>query len=45
LITEYLKGKKIIILGFGKEGVSSYRFIRNALPELPITIADQSEQL
>lgn len=45
MITEYLKGKKIIILGFGKEGVSSYRFIRNALPELPITIADQSEQL
>jgi UDP-N-acetylmuramoylalanine--D-glutamate ligase len=45
LIVPHLKDKKIVILGFGKEGVSSYHFIRNALPELPLTVADRSEQL
>jgi UDP-N-acetylmuramoylalanine--D-glutamate ligase len=45
LIIPYLKDKKIVILGFGKEGFSSYRFIRSALPELPLTVADRSEQL
>ncbi|MDR1345961.1 MAG: UDP-N-acetylmuramoyl-L-alanine--D-glutamate ligase [Bacteroidales bacterium] len=45
LIVNYLKDKKIIILGFGKEGMSSYRFIRSVFPELPLTVADRSEQL
>lgn len=37
-----IAGKKIIILGFGKEGRSTYSFIRKHLPEQPLTIADQS---
>jgi len=45
IIINYLKDKKIVILGFGKEGVSSYRFIRNILPDFPISVADRSEQL
>lgn len=32
--------KKVLILGFGREGVSTYRFIRRHFPALPIGIAD-----
>lgn len=41
-ILQYLKGKKIAILGFGTEGSAAYRFIRRHLPHAPLTIADQS---
>jgi UDP-N-acetylmuramoylalanine--D-glutamate ligase len=34
--------KKIIILGYGREGVSSYSFIRKHFPTMPLTIADKS---
>lgn len=44
-IKEQLRNKKIIILGFGKEGRSSYRFIRSFQPDLPLVIADQNENL
>ncbi len=37
-----LQGKRILILGFGREGRSSYAFIRRFLPELNFGIADQS---
>lgn len=37
-ITEYLKNKKIIILGFGIEGQSTYNFIRKHLKDKKITI-------
>ncbi len=36
-----LQNKKIIILGFGKEGRSSYECIRKHLPKQPLTIADK----
>lgn len=39
-IIEYLKGKRIAILGFGKEGRSTYAYIRKYLPTQPLTIAD-----
>ena len=42
VILDKLKGKKIIILGFGREGVSSYTFIRKHFPTMPLTIADKS---
>lgn len=45
LLKEKIEGKKIIILGFGKEGVSSYRFIRKHFPKMTITIADANENL
>lgn len=46
MITElisYLKDKKVILLGFGREGKSTYKLIRNYLKEQFIYIADQKE--
>ena len=46
MITElihYLKDKKIIILGFGREGKSTYKLMRNYLKDQLIYIADQKE--
>ena len=37
-----LAGSRIIILGLGREGLSSYRFLRTQLPEQELTLADQS---
>ena len=45
LIIDFFKGKKIVIVGFGREGVSSYRFIRKYYPNLPLTIADKSPNI
>ena len=44
-ILEKIKDKKIIILGFGKEGISTYNFIRKYFPKMPLTVADRSEAL
>ena len=44
-ILQKIQGKKIIILGFGKEGVSTYRFIRKHFPDMPLTIADGNANL
>lgn len=41
-IIEFFKDKKIVIVGFGREGVSSYKLIRKHYPKLPLTIADRS---
>ncbi len=40
-IINYLKDKRVAILGFGKEGKSTYSYIRRYLPKQPLTIADQ----
>lgn len=45
IILNQLKDKKIVILGFGKEGVSTYHFIRKHFPDLQLTIADKSTAL
>ena len=45
LIIDALKDKKIVILGFGKEGISSYHFIRKYFPNQPLSIADGNENL
>lgn len=42
-IVEKLKNKKIAILGFGKEGRSTYSFIRKYMPEKHITVLDLLE--
>ena len=42
-IYEQLRGKKILILGFGREGKAAYRFIRKELPNQVLTIADRRE--
>ena len=43
IIKDLLRDRNIVILGFGREGISTYRFIRKHLPDLPLTITDQSE--
>ena len=45
LILNQIRDKKIIILGFGREGVSSYRFLRKHFPDMDIVAADRSENL
>jgi len=42
-LREFFAGKKVLILGFGREGRSSYELIRRLLPELRLTIADRRE--
>lgn len=42
-LIKYFQGKKIIILGFGKEGQSTYNLIRKYLPEQHLYISDRKE--
>lgn len=42
-IIDKLKDKKLAILGFGKEGRSTYSFIRKHLPEKELTIIDMKD--
>ena len=35
---------KVLILGFGREGRSTYHFLRSRFPDLQIVIADQKIQ-
>lgn len=39
-IIEELKDQRIAILGFGREGRSTYHYLRRYLPDQPLTIAD-----
>ncbi len=42
-IIEYVKDKKILILGFGREGKSTYEYLRRHLPEKELTIGDKNQ--
>lgn len=44
-LLQRIENKKIVILGFGKEGVSTYRFIRRHFPKKRLVIADGNESL
>ncbi len=44
-ILNTIRDKKIVLLGFGKEGVSTYRFIRRYFPDMPLTVADGNPNL
>lgn len=44
-LLDYLKDKKIVILGFGMEGEASYRFLRRNFPEKQLFIADRNINL
>lgn len=44
-LTEKFKNKKIVILGFGREGQSTYRYLRQLFPEKPLAIADIDNSL
>lgn len=45
LIRNKLSGKNVILVGFGREGQSSFRQIRKVLPGFPLTIADIDESV
>ncbi len=42
-IVQHIKNKSVLIVGFGREGNSTYNFIRKHLPEKHITIADKNK--
>lgn len=42
-ICEKLKNKKVLLLGFGREGRSTYQFIRKFLPDMQFGIYDKNE--
>lgn len=42
-LKDFLADKNIVILGFGREGMSTYNYIRKYFPEKPIAIADKRE--
>lgn len=42
LILNRLRGKRILILGFGREGKSSLAFLRKYLPEAQVAVADKN---
>ena len=37
------EGKNIMILGWGREGRSTYKFFRTRFPDMPISVSDQNE--
>ena len=44
-LLNYLENKKILILGFGKEGESTYKLLRKHFPEKNLFIADKNMNL
>jgi UDP-N-acetylmuramoylalanine--D-glutamate ligase len=44
-IKEFLEGKRIVLVGCGREGISTYRFIRSMFPVQLLTIADSDVNL
>jgi len=44
-LKEYFAGKKILVLGFGVEGQSTYRLLRKIFPDEVLHIADMNEGL
>lgn len=43
LILNRLKGKRILVLGFGREGRSTLRFLNQYLPDAEVAVADKNE--
>jgi UDP-N-acetylmuramoyl-L-alanine---L-glutamate ligase len=41
-LTELVKNKKVLIVGFGREGQSTYRTLRRLMPDLTIVVADRN---
>ncbi len=42
-LIDFYKDKKVLIMGFGREGISTYNYIRKYLPEKHLGIADMKE--
>jgi UDP-N-acetylmuramoyl-L-alanine---L-glutamate ligase len=45
LVKSKFEGKKIVIAGFGREGRSTYRFLRKLIPTQPLVIADRNDAI
>ncbi|NLL27349.1 MAG: UDP-N-acetylmuramoyl-L-alanine--D-glutamate ligase [Bacteroidales bacterium] len=41
-LIQFLKGKKILISGFGREGISTLRFLQKYVTDVQITVYDQN---
>ncbi len=44
-ILELTNHKKVLILGFGREGQSTSRYLRSIFPQIDLTIADRDESI
>ena len=44
-LRQYLKNKRTIILGYGREGKSTLGLLSEYFPELPLAVADKNEEL
>lgn len=44
-LLKYLENKRILILGYGKEGKSTYLFLRKSFPEKTLFIADKNKDI
>ncbi|MBQ7654218.1 MAG: UDP-N-acetylmuramoyl-L-alanine--D-glutamate ligase [Clostridia bacterium] len=42
-IAEYFDGKKVLVLGFGREGKATFDFLRKNYPDMTLTVADKRE--
>ncbi|MFN8135102.1 MAG: hypothetical protein U0Z17_07715 [Bacteroidales bacterium] len=45
LIKNLFELKTVALLGFGREGRSTYRLIRSVLPAKPLAIIDENEEI
>jgi UDP-N-acetylmuramoylalanine--D-glutamate ligase len=41
-LLEEMPGRRVVLLGLGREGLSSYAFVRRRLPTLPLLLADRT---
>lgn len=44
-LVDFFRDQKVLILGFGREGQSTYRFLRQFLPKQKLYLADQNAEL
>ena len=44
-IIDYIKEKKVLILGFGREGQSTYNYIRKHLPQKELSVGGRLKNL
>lgn len=42
MLLEQIANQPVLILGFGREGRSTYHFLRSRFPDLPLAVADKS---
>lgn len=39
-IIQFIENKRVVIWGIGREGISTFKYIRSIYPDMPLTIAD-----